>query len=312
MYRKALAVLAVGYLLYYFSERVFCTHFSLEDTFVTMLFAWLMYSIVAWFTMALIARFRPVTLSQWILIGAMYGWIVEGVLADTLYTGLPLSVSVTGLSWNMLVAVLVGLYGFSQALQARTVRPLLFLTTTFGIFAGLWGLEGYEAEGFLFGPFIVHLLINTLLFVAAWRIVEYSGKRTVRCGLLDLCLASFLLAVFFTITIMPNYWYAPFVILPLLLGSLFVLWRFSEPGNICPTMLPGSISFTRYMLLLVVPVVAVSMQYLYLLTGLPTSYPPTSHSLYDDGCWFCGLWLGTLLVVHWSSCLCTKATGGVS
>ena len=119
---KAAVILANGYVLFFFSERVFWSFPRPNDSLADLLLTWLVYSLLGWILLILVRRYRIASFLPLFLAGAVYGWIAEGVVVDTLYGGpgnpFPLSVSFTGLSWHALLSVGVGWYLLPKALTA--------------------------------------------------------------------------------------------------------------------------------------------------------------------------------------------------
>jgi len=73
--------------------------------------------------------------------------LAEGVLAGTLYTGLPLSLSWTGLAWHALLSVSLGWSGLSRALRS-SAEATLGAATLWGVFWALWATVWWQpAEG---------------------------------------------------------------------------------------------------------------------------------------------------------------------
>lgn len=134
MVRRLLWVLATSYCLVFFSELLFGGGKSLPDFLAT----WLFYSLVTYLFLAAVAHFHINNPWSLFLAGALYGWLTEGVLVQTVYESLPISLSATGLSWHALISVMVGWYALRHALlDPRPVRALLW-SGGIGLFAGLW------------------------------------------------------------------------------------------------------------------------------------------------------------------------------
>src|SRR3954453_24137442 len=110
--RKAAVVLANGYILFFLSPRVFWSFWRPGDNPPEFLVTWLAYCLLGWIFLDLVRRFRVASFSPLFLCGAVFGWVGEGVIVDTLYgdptNPFPLSVSWTGLAWHALLTVGVG------------------------------------------------------------------------------------------------------------------------------------------------------------------------------------------------------------
>ncbi len=78
------------------------------------------------------------------LIGALYGWLVEGVLVTTVIDDLPLTVANTGLSWHALFTVLLGWWWMPRQLAAplrHSIVPLVAVGVGVGGWASFWKFE---------------------------------------------------------------------------------------------------------------------------------------------------------------------------
>ncbi|HLY29526.1 MAG TPA: hypothetical protein VKQ36_00735, partial [Ktedonobacterales bacterium] len=130
--RCALALLT-GYIFYYFSEASFAARpIDSTSTFdiVITIFA---YSCTAYVFLALISAFHVRSLSALFLAGAIYGWLTEGVVSQTLYLDFPLNISITGLSWHALITVLLGWYYIPMLLRRQRVGKLVVTLLLTGI-----------------------------------------------------------------------------------------------------------------------------------------------------------------------------------
>ena len=105
--RKAAVVLASGYILFFLSERVFWSFWRPGDNPAEFLITWLAYSLIGWIYLDLVRRFRVAKFPAVFLCGAVYGWVAEGIVVDTMYgdptNPFPLSLSWTGLAWHALL-----------------------------------------------------------------------------------------------------------------------------------------------------------------------------------------------------------------
>ena len=124
---KAAVVLANGYILFFFSERVFWSFWRPGDNRAEFVITWLAYSLMGWIFLDLVRRYRVASFPPLFLCGAVYGWVGEGVVVDTMYgdptNPFPLSVSWTGLAWHALLSVGVGWYLIGRALtQEKPTR----------------------------------------------------------------------------------------------------------------------------------------------------------------------------------------------
>ena len=119
-----LAVLAAGYILMYFSELLFWARRAPGDSLAGWLGTWLVYSLTGFIMLSLGGHFRARSIWALFLAGAVFGWLTEGLVVQTAYEDLPLSLSFTGLAWHALISVLVGWRAMRVALR-RGWRPAL-------------------------------------------------------------------------------------------------------------------------------------------------------------------------------------------
>ena len=125
-----LAILAGGYILMFYSEFLFWARIRPKDSLLEWLMTWLVYSFLAFAFLAGMARFRVSTVWALFLAVAVFGWLAEGLIVQTAYESLPLSISslavraaFTGLAWHALISVGVGWYVVRRALSAGLRRP---------------------------------------------------------------------------------------------------------------------------------------------------------------------------------------------
>ena len=124
---RATVVLANGYILFFFSERVFWSFWRPGDTLHEFLITWIAYCLLGWIFLDLVRRFKVASFPPLFLCGAVFGCVGEGVVVDTLYGGptnpFPLSISFTGLAWHALLSVGVGWYLIGKALTEAEADP---------------------------------------------------------------------------------------------------------------------------------------------------------------------------------------------
>ena len=137
--RRAAWALATGSIFVFFSESMFWgatgpARMAHPGTIGT----WLAYSLLAYVFLTVLARFR--VRNEWtvFLAGAVFGWLGEGVLVQTTYESLPLSISFTGLAWHALISALVGWFWLGRALHRNDVRRTALLAIGLGLFWGVW------------------------------------------------------------------------------------------------------------------------------------------------------------------------------
>src|SRR5689334_20434277 len=116
--QKLAVILATGYILFFYSERVFWSFLRPGDKPIDFVLGWLVYSAMAWVFLLLVRHCRIAAFPAVFLAGAVFGWLAEGIVVDTMYGNndnpFPASISFTGLAWHALISVGLGWY-----LQAR-------------------------------------------------------------------------------------------------------------------------------------------------------------------------------------------------
>ena len=149
LFRSAAVILANGYVLFFVSERVFWSFWRPSDTLNEFLVTWLAYCLLGWVFLDLLRRFKVASFPSLFLCGAVFGWLGEGVVVDTLYGDLtnpfPLSISWTGLAWHALLSVGVGWYLIGKALTQNKPTRTAWLSLAVGVGWGLWAVW-WEAE----------------------------------------------------------------------------------------------------------------------------------------------------------------------
>jgi hypothetical protein len=76
--------LAAGFLLFFFSERLFWTVFKPGDQIVDLVITWLAYSVLGCVFLNILKRCGGSELPRVALAGAVYGWLAQGALVGTL------------------------------------------------------------------------------------------------------------------------------------------------------------------------------------------------------------------------------------
>lgn len=137
--KQILGILATGYILMFYSELVFWAHVRPGDSWLNWLSTWLAYSFLAFVFLSLVGRTRVHTIWALFLAGAAFGWLTEGVLVQTTYENLPLSISWTALAWHALISVWVGWYALNVALSAG-LRQTALAAASIGLFFGFWSI----------------------------------------------------------------------------------------------------------------------------------------------------------------------------
>ena len=176
--RSVLTALAHGAILVVWSEAVFWAG-PIEGMarLGSLLPSWIVYSVAGVPLVALMARPGSARWPAIVLAGAVYGWIVEGAIAATLYLELPISISWTGLAWHMPVTVWFGWYGLPiLAARPRGVGWLALAGLVWGLWAAFWPNERawFAPEAFALYAFAA-IAVATLAQAAVVRL-ERGGR----------------------------------------------------------------------------------------------------------------------------------------
>jgi hypothetical protein len=260
MPKRLLSVLACGYVLMFYSEHVFWSHVRADDTLFGYVATWLLYSMLAFAFLSLVDHFKVRNMWALFLCGAVFGWLAEGVVVQTTYESLPLSISFTGLSWHALLSVWVGWYAVRKAIHTG-MGSTLKIAAAIGIFYGIWAIWWWtEPDQPITGPldFALFAGITTLLvMVAYWlydkNISAFKVGRTAKLVIIGLLLAYF---IFVTIPAAP----IAIVVLPALLLIVYVVLRRIPQSDRLPSMLTNKAApapLQNYLALLAMPIIAV-------------------------------------------------------
>ncbi len=176
--------LTAGYLLAFYSEFLFYGQpnepGAPTPAAADLLTLWLIYALMAYLLAALIRRYRVRGLAALLVAGALYGWMLEGMVVATVYEELPFSLSFTALAWHMPIDVLLGLYWMPRWLRAASFRRMAALSAGLGLVWGFWATWPWQAgvqppvPG-AFGAF--SLLTVGLLVLAYWLLGRLEPPR---------------------------------------------------------------------------------------------------------------------------------------
>lgn len=225
--RNIAGVLATGYILMFFSEHLFWAHVRPGDSLAGWLMTWLVYSLLGYAFLTLVSRFQARTIWAVFLCGAAFGWLAEGLVVQTAYENLPLSISFTGLAWHAAISVLVGWRMMRRALQAG-FKQTLRLSIMIGVLNGLWAISWWNEPGERITPiveFALYALITQGLVILAYWIESRTIRGTLKPNRpveFAVGLIALLYFVFVTIPAAPK---ATWILPALLLIVFFTLRR---------------------------------------------------------------------------------------
>ena len=202
--RKIVVVFVSGYILFFYSERMFWSFLRPRDKVAEILITWVVYSILAWVVLLLVRQCRIAAFPAVFLAGAVFGWLAEGIVVDTMYGNadnpFPMSISFTGLAWHASISVGVGWYCQAKVLTGGKFRSIALFSTVvgagWGLWAGWWPAE-LGAENASFTAFAAHTLVCFLPLAGAWMVLGLAGSEWFRPAKWELPILLGVIALFF-------------------------------------------------------------------------------------------------------------------
>lgn len=275
--KQMAVVLTTGYILMYFSEFVFYGEIASESgsyvpTLSEALILFCIYSVLGYILLALIKEFRVRNLWALFLVGAAYGWLLEGVVVTTMYEGFPMQIHFTGIAWHAPLDVLLGWYLIQKVLRIRNPMKTLGIASALGLFCGLWVIWRWWEEGIAvpIERFAALTSVGTFLLVFAYWLLGRSQLATFQPGKWINRVVAILLLLWFIIAVLPVYPFA-ILVLPPLLFIIYLGLRKNKANEILPDLLHSLEDRPRGLnlaLLLLIPILATVSYSLYLEAGL--------------------------------------------
>ena len=266
--RKAAVVLANGYILFFLSERVFWSFWRPGDSLRDFVITWIAYCLLGWIFLDLVRRFKVASFPPLFLCGAVYGWVGEGVVVDTMYgdptNPFPLSVSFTGLAWHALLSVGVGWSLLGKALTEEKPTRTAWLSLAIGLGWGLWAVWwptelGMDVDTSVWG-FVSHTVLCFLPFLIAWLVLGMARPEWFQSSRFATVLLWGLASFIFVATRVPARPFAALVLPPLLLVCWLALRRnaLSEQSPDVLDEMLGRIRPRNVPILLLIPAAAIA------------------------------------------------------
>ncbi len=225
-------VIGSSLIMWAVSERVFWSFWRPDETITGAFVTFCMYSMATYVALLAIEHFRVSGLPALIIVGALYGWIVEGIIAMTVFglggIPLPFSLSWTALAWHMPFSVVVLWWWHRRVLVASFWASLQF-ACWFGLAWGLWSMTWFFETPPLVTTvpaFALHALSVTALMVCGHVIMGRAPARFTAPRFEQGCIVLGL-GLFFVLVTIPTIWYASIVI-PLLGLAVFLPLRHSR------------------------------------------------------------------------------------
>lgn len=257
-------VLGTGYIFVYFSEHLFWARVRPEDSLPEWIGAWIAYSLMAFVFLHLVAYFRVAEKWSLFLVGAAFGWLAEGVVVQTTYESLPLSISFTGLAWHALITVWIGWYAVRRALLAPASFRTFGLFAAIGVCYPLWAITWWlEPDGGIatLAEFSAFTLTITALVASAYALANWGATEPFAPNRWVTRIVYGLFLLYFVFVTIPAQFLAA-LLLPLLLGLTYYGLRRHRPAaetDSLLTTLTGRIPPLNYLALFLLPLTAIAV-----------------------------------------------------
>ena len=226
---RLIIAIATGYIWFFYSERVFWSFWREgEDTFGSFFATWAVYTVAAYICLILMQEYKARSIWAIFLIGAFFGWLVEGVFAMTLFGAegipFPFTISWTGLAWHAIISVVLGWYVLQQALL-RSFTRTAWVSALLGIFWGGWSIFwSVEAEVPSVDIYALHAFLITALLVCMQRMYGWLGMQQFSATRLEKIILALLTLAWFGFVTVPTFG-ALAAVLPVLFGVLYLALR---------------------------------------------------------------------------------------
>ena len=271
--KNILLVLSTGYIFVYFSEHLFWARIRPDDSLGGWLGAWVAYTFLAFVFLTLIAYFKIKNIWSLFLAGAAFGWLAEGVIVQTTYEFLPLSISFTGLAWHALITIWIGWYALRKSFFSIASFSTVKLSAVIGACYGLWAIAWWsEPDGGVSSlvDFAAFSLVTTILVILAYGLANWSATEPFLPDCRVTLGISLLFILYFLFVAVPA---APLalIILPLLLGLVYFGLRRTRLAAADLSMineLTGNIPVWNLLGLLAVPVTGILVYWIALSLNL--------------------------------------------
>jgi len=167
------------------SESWFWGRWRPEDSLPEFLMTVAAYAAAVQVVRLVIARGRvgfagPGSWRRIFLVGALYGWIVEGVVVTTVVDELPFTLSYTGLAWHALFTVLLGWWGVPRVLAhplGRSLGGLAAVGAGIAVWAAFWRFEDGVQTPIL--EYALFAVLTTAMYAGGLALWWATGERAV-------------------------------------------------------------------------------------------------------------------------------------
>lgn len=261
-FKNIILVLSTGYIFILFSELLFWARKRPGDSLGEWTMTWLAYSLMAFVFLLIVSYFRVKNIWALFLAGAVFGWLGEGVVVQTTYEMLPLSISFTALAWHALITVWIGWYAIRKSLRASNPFSTLKLSLAIGLCYGLWAIMWWlEPDGGVssIAEFAAFSFLAAILAIPAYWLADWSSSESFHPSRwVSIPILGIFTLMFFFVVVPTNP--LTIVILPILLGLAYLglRWnRLSEEDGSMLTSFNLPAPAWKYLSLLGIPLAGV-------------------------------------------------------
>lgn len=261
--KNIVLTLSTGYIFFLFSELLFWARKRPGDSLGEWTITWLAYSLMAFVFLLIVSYFKVNNIWALFLAGAVFGWLGEGIVVQTTYESLPLSISFTALAWHALITVWIGWYAIRRSLRASNPFSTLKLSLTIGLCYGLWAIMWWlEPDGGFssVAEFASFSFAAVVLAIPAYWLADWSSSESFHPNhWVSIAIVGMFALMFFFVAVLT----VPLaiIILPTLLGLAYLglRWnRSSEAEGSMLTSFSNPVPAWKYLSLLGIPFAGVS------------------------------------------------------
>ena len=262
-FKNIVLTLSTGYIFFLFSELLFWARKRPEDSLGEWTITWVAYSLMAFVFLLIVSYFKVNNIWALFLAGAVFGWLSEGIVVQTTYESLPLSISFTTLAWHALITVWIGWYAIRKSLRASNPFSTLKLSLAIGLCYGLWAIMWWlEPDGGVssVAEFATFSFSAGILAIPAYWLADWSSSESFRPNRWASIAIVGLFALMFLFVVVPSN-PLTIIILPTLLGLAYLglRWnRLSEDDGSILTDFSVPAPVWKYLSLLGIPAAGVS------------------------------------------------------
>lgn len=265
IFKRITLAISTGYIFFFFSERMFWGVWLSTDTLAENIGTWLVYSVLAYIVLITIKQFNVRDMPTLFVVGALYGWIGEGIIAMTVFGAggipFPWTISFTALSWHAPITVVAGWYLMRVWMEERQYKKLLILVVSFGVFWGVWSmalpLETPPIMPSAF-EFALHAFAITVLLVVSHGLFSWADPASFSASSFEKIILAVLVVLFALFITIPAVPYAV-AVLPILFGSVYVILRKNrsvETANDALSAMGKPVGVWNSLILLLMPLCA--------------------------------------------------------